>query len=318
VSSLNSYGIFSFALIFLVEGESVLEVTLTLNGLIGGLILGLFSLGIFFKRANMKVNCFAIFLSILSFTFVYMTTSLQGAFWGGLLALVCVLALGMTAHIKNTDHPFLHSSIEKCDCIVNATETSESMNVDSANSSGDGEWLEAIYKVSYMYYSMIGTLLTIFFGLLISMASDVHSKSEILKIKSTNDVRRTAVSGGFGLGRPAHFSVASFTASTGRKLSTFVYQMARDVSQTTLKVENKLKEVISHTNLHHLHVVGGDAEDRVSILNDVDETCDDSPEDTSRRKMFFIGYLEDVDHDGSRRFSNDSIIDYQSIKSYKH
>jgi hypothetical protein len=51
-----SYGIFSFGLIFLVEGRGVLQATLTLNGLVGGILLGLFSLGIFFKSANVKVS----------------------------------------------------------------------------------------------------------------------------------------------------------------------------------------------------------------------------------------------------------------------
>lgn len=50
------YGIFSFGLIFLVEGRGILQATLTLNGLVGGILLGLFSLGIFFKRANVKVT----------------------------------------------------------------------------------------------------------------------------------------------------------------------------------------------------------------------------------------------------------------------
>lgn len=51
-----SYGIFSFGLIFLVEGRGILQATLTLNGLVGGILLGLFSLGIFFKKANVKVK----------------------------------------------------------------------------------------------------------------------------------------------------------------------------------------------------------------------------------------------------------------------
>jgi solute carrier family 5 (sodium-coupled monocarboxylate transporter), member 8/12 len=40
----------------LVEGQGVLQATLTLNGLVGGVLLGLFSLGILFKRANVKVS----------------------------------------------------------------------------------------------------------------------------------------------------------------------------------------------------------------------------------------------------------------------
>lgn len=54
-----SYGILSFALVFLVEQlGGILQATLTLNGLIGGVTLGLFSLGIFFKSANTKVKHF--------------------------------------------------------------------------------------------------------------------------------------------------------------------------------------------------------------------------------------------------------------------
>lgn len=36
----------------------ILQATLTLNGLIGGVTLGLFSLGVFFKSANAKVNTY--------------------------------------------------------------------------------------------------------------------------------------------------------------------------------------------------------------------------------------------------------------------
>lgn len=51
------YGLISFALVFVVEQlGGILQATLTLNGLIGGVTLGLFSLGIFFKSANKKVK----------------------------------------------------------------------------------------------------------------------------------------------------------------------------------------------------------------------------------------------------------------------
>jgi solute carrier family 5 (sodium-coupled monocarboxylate transporter), member 8/12 len=39
-----------------VEGRGVLQATLTLNGMVGGILLGLFSLGILFKNANVKVK----------------------------------------------------------------------------------------------------------------------------------------------------------------------------------------------------------------------------------------------------------------------
>lgn len=50
------YGLVSFALVFLVEQlGSVMQVAITFNGIIGGVTLGLFSLGMFFPWANSKV-----------------------------------------------------------------------------------------------------------------------------------------------------------------------------------------------------------------------------------------------------------------------
>lgn len=51
------YGVLSFALVFLVEQlGGILQATLTLNGLVGGVTLGLFSLGVLFKSANTRVS----------------------------------------------------------------------------------------------------------------------------------------------------------------------------------------------------------------------------------------------------------------------
>lgn len=201
------------------------------------------------------------------------------------------MVLGITAQIKYEDEPFLHSSASDCDCIVNATSTSAPDSNEHSLASDDDGWWRVIYKVSYMYYSMIGTGLTIFFGLLISKLSDMYTKIEILKITSSHDFHE-----GF-FRTPGHFSVASFTVATGRKLSSFIHHVALDVSQTTLKVENKLKEVISHTNLHHLH--HGDADDKIGILNEEEDDCSGSVSSKSERKMFFIGHRDDEDHEES-------------------
>lgn len=59
------YGVLSFALVFLVEQlGGILQATLTLNGLIGGVTLGLFSLGVFFKCANTRVSILSIIVVI--------------------------------------------------------------------------------------------------------------------------------------------------------------------------------------------------------------------------------------------------------------
>lgn len=147
------YGVVSFGLIFLVEGRGILQATLTLNGLVGGILLGLFSLGIFFKQANLK-----------------------GALYGGLLSTVCVISLGIFALVLNKDEPHLDSSTDGCNCIVNGT----SVITDEIYS--EHAWYQYIYEISYMWYSMFGTLLTITFGLLISCLTSSHDKRQITKL----------------------------------------------------------------------------------------------------------------------------------------
>lgn len=206
-----------------------------------------------------------------------------------------MVVIGVTAQIKYVDEPLLHSSASECNCIVNVTLSSTSVNdlnniANVSDDDDDGFW-RVIYKASYMYYSMIGTALTIFFGLVISKISDAYTRVEILKITSAHDMNEAFFRS------PAHFSVASFTLATGRKLSSFIHHVAHDVSQSTLKVENKLKEVISHTNLHHLHHgLHGDAEDKISILNEEETDCGVSVSSKSGKgKMFFIGHHDEED-----------------------
>lgn len=235
--------------------------------------------------------------------------------------MICVTVLGVTAQMKNTDQPFLDSSASECDCAVNVTMTmmvesvNEKSHVFKVENDEGGLW-KMIYQVSYMYYSLIGTGLTVFFGLLFSVISDMFTRNQILKIKSSYYVRE----GAFRV--PGHFSVASFTFATGRKLSTFIHHVAHDVTQSTLKVENKLKEVISHTNLHHLHhgLHHSDSEDRISILNEENETADSGRpmhKDSAAEKMFFIGYKEEDEYEESLLGSDRSSDDNQTHKHLK-
>lgn len=153
------YGLLSFGLIFLVEGKSILQATLTLNGLVGGILLGLFSLGIFFKSANLK-----------------------GALYGGLLSSLCVMTLGiieLTYGDENLSH--LPTSTAGCSCsVAEAFLLEPSVTVAEVKM-----WYTPIFNISYMWYSMIGTLLTIFFGLLISRLTQSYDSWRISRLTST-------------------------------------------------------------------------------------------------------------------------------------
>lgn len=84
---------------FLVEQlGGILQATLTLNGLIGGVTLGLFSLGILFRSANAK-----------------------GALYGGLMSLILVVYIGIMAQLNNVEPIPLSSTLTKCECYSNET-----------------------------------------------------------------------------------------------------------------------------------------------------------------------------------------------------
>ncbi|KAH8305612.1 hypothetical protein KR059_003732 [Drosophila kikkawai] len=167
------FGIASFGLVFIVEHlGGVLQATLTLNGLIGGVTLGLFVLGIACKQANTK-----------------------GAFYGGLLSLVLVIFVGVVAQIVSVEQPSLPTSIENCDCHVNITNIIGDLltePVEIAEEGGFTTW--PIFRLSYMWYSMIGCLLTVFLGWLISLIIDFIQRRNVLKITGTKGIDNPAVS----------------------------------------------------------------------------------------------------------------------------
>ncbi|KAL7731459.1 hypothetical protein ACLKA6_017277 [Drosophila palustris] len=156
------FGVASFGLVFIVEHlGGVLQATLTLNGLIGGVTLGLFVLGIACKQANTK-----------------------GAFYGGLLSLALVIFVGVVSQVASLETPTLATSIEHCDCHVNVTGIITGLLIEELRSAtvqeGFTSW--AIFRLSYMWFSMIGCLLTVFLGWLISLIIDALQRRSVLKI----------------------------------------------------------------------------------------------------------------------------------------
>jgi Na+/proline symporter len=217
------YGVLSFGLIFLVEGRGILQATLTLNGLIGGIALGLFSLGIFFKTANLK-----------------------GALYGGLLSTFLVITLGIFALTYNEDAEYLELSVEECSCIVNSTMSS--LPVAAAIEQSSEPWYTYIYKVSYMWYSMIGTILTIVLGLLASVITQWISEMKIKKISAQIPKNHSGV-----------FRSNSSQAPE-RKISTIAHD-------ATAKIESTIRKAMSSGHLSHYNTSRKD-EDTLNIVNE--------------------------------------------------
>lgn len=183
------YGVLSFVLVFIVERlGGVLQATLTLNGLVGGVTLGLFVLGISFKRANAK-----------------------GALYGGLMSLAIVIYIGIMAQITSQEPESLSLSVEKCNCFDekrnwsalsslnsgrNLTDISSSIsdNDQNLNEIDEGFGFSLVYRISYMWYSAIGAILTIILGLAISIIYDIVTKHRVLKIANKRKLSTVEVS----------------------------------------------------------------------------------------------------------------------------
>jgi len=132
------FGILSFLLVFVVEQlGSLLQVALSFNGMAGGIMLGLFSLGMFFPWANSR-----------------------GALVGSSVAMALVVWIGIGTQIAQTrgfesaEHK--PTSLEGCHC--NSTYVDDPLPLDS------GE-VFVLYQISYLWYSVIGFVVTVVVGL---------------------------------------------------------------------------------------------------------------------------------------------------------
>ncbi|KAF5303095.1 hypothetical protein FQR65_LT08427 [Abscondita terminalis] len=147
------YGIISFGLVFIVEQlGSVMQVALSFNGMVGGVTLGLFSLGMFFPWANSK-----------------------GAIVGGAIALSLVMWLGLGQQIAfaNGTYVLEHkpTSTEHCECL-NVTDSTPKTSVISMG-------MPFLYRISYLWYSAIGFTVTIIVGLIISAITGLENPKNV-------------------------------------------------------------------------------------------------------------------------------------------
>ncbi|KAG7212483.1 hypothetical protein KM043_012796 [Ampulex compressa] len=149
------FGALSFALVFVVERlGSVLQVALSFNGMVGGVTLGLFSLGMFVPWANAK-----------------------GAMAGAITSLVIVLWIGLGAQVAVLNGQIhLDSkpvSTDTCPCMPNGTMISMSPDDDVVDE------VSSIYKTSYLWYSAIGCILTMLVGLFVSFLTGAQDPNEL-------------------------------------------------------------------------------------------------------------------------------------------
>ncbi|XP_059481537.1 sodium-dependent multivitamin transporter-like [Neocloeon triangulifer] len=140
-------GFVSLALVFVVQHlGGVLQVALSLGGITLGALLGVFTLGMFFPKATSK-----------------------GALIGSILSLVVTgtIVLGAQAALFTgaLRHPILPVSTETC--AENRTLFLDNIPILDAPHDNSGVWF--IFRISYWYYTVIGTAIVLAVGYPVSI-----------------------------------------------------------------------------------------------------------------------------------------------------
>jgi len=154
----------SLAYVFSMIRAPILQIALSLMGICGGPILGVFILGLFFRRANA-----------------------QGALWALILALTFNGFLGLSPIFQGRAPETLSLSTEKCLTSGNWTQmenftalTTENVRyvmtpnatidllTSSPNMAVDESVFGALFKISYQYYSLVAVMVVLIVGLIVS------------------------------------------------------------------------------------------------------------------------------------------------------
>lgn len=147
-------GVICVFLVFLVEKMgSVIHVTISLGGITYGAMLGLFSLGMFFPWANSK-----------------------GALMGGLTSMVLTswLVIGAQAAVSRGAIKFHWKPMTTEGCniteeMTSSTNITEAMNPYTSYEDRDEEQPFVLYRLSYLYFNVLGCLTVIVVGLVVKM-----------------------------------------------------------------------------------------------------------------------------------------------------
>nr|XP_042902818.1 sodium-coupled monocarboxylate transporter 1 [Parasteatoda tepidariorum] len=154
------YGIVAIVLVVVVENMTgtVLQAALSISGALGGPILGIYTLGMFFPWPS----AFAAFIGLIS--------GLGICIW------ICIGSIMFRA-----PNPTAVLSVESCeDLYMSVTQVMSSISNSSTPVFLPREEFLTMYRLSYLWYSGIGCLVVIIIGLLVSLAKG-NNKQDVEK-----------------------------------------------------------------------------------------------------------------------------------------
>ncbi|XP_035773784.1 sodium-coupled monocarboxylate transporter 1-like [Anopheles albimanus] len=141
-------GVLCLGLVFVVEQlGSIFSLAISVSGVTSGTMLGIFFLGMFSPHVNGK-----------------------GAFWGAISSLLALSAIAVGAQLEILKGQLKYESLpfryDGCDGFnVTGTETSTFYRDADGHDNAEVPW---IFRIGFMYYSLLGTIIVIVVGIAVS------------------------------------------------------------------------------------------------------------------------------------------------------
>nr|CAD7402664.1 unnamed protein product [Timema cristinae] len=193
-------GAISLAMVFVVEKlGGILQVAIAANGVTSGATLGIFVNGMFFPWANSKAEltpfqtqCFTERLEALgidSGTFGsvtrnyvhYTTQAVDGCLTGSIVSLISMAGIVAGAHhykATGTERfPYLPTSTDGCEKYFNFTPPVLPKPTPLPGGMGDDAFF--IFKISFLYYTMVGTIINIIVCMVVSYFTGFQNPKEV-------------------------------------------------------------------------------------------------------------------------------------------
>ncbi|KAM9465861.1 solute carrier family 5 member 6 isoform 1-T2 [Clarias gariepinus] len=156
-----SYGLLCLAMAYAVHlmTSSVLQAALSIFGIVGGPLLGLFCLGIFFPWANSTGAVTGLAAGLIM------------AFWVGIGGFLAQMSSTATGHPHNGSYPVATENM--------TFTTMSSILTPAINKTSKPVGLHGLYSLSYMWYSALNSTVVVLIGLLVSLITGPLKKRDL-------------------------------------------------------------------------------------------------------------------------------------------
>lgn len=146
-------GLVNLGFIFVVEKlGSILTVSVQFESIFLGPVLGMFTMGMVFKRGNAKVGGKLNYLCVKDVKF---SSSFQGVVWGSIVSIILVGSMVVGSHLNKLTHQWLPMNTDNCE-FGHVNETMISGNRRKEEDPEDIPWF---FRISFLYVCVISTFI---------------------------------------------------------------------------------------------------------------------------------------------------------------